>query len=236
MNRYNPVDINRRVESWRQSGWTGYDANSKPFTAKQSMQEREQYQQLNTGNEVKMPVVEEEVVVGKRQVQSGGVQVHRRVTERPVEQDVTLRQERVNVERRPVDRPADPGMLDNMRDKSIEVTAQSEEAVVQKRARVVEEVVVNKDVNERTEKVRETARRSDVDVQQTNGGNQEQMRTGWREHYQSTFGRTGRKYETYEPAYQYGHSLHEDRRYKDYDWNRLEPEARRTWSVTAQGR
>jgi uncharacterized protein (TIGR02271 family) len=115
--------------------------------------------------ELRVPVVEEELHVGKREVERGGVRVERRVEERPVEQQVNLREERVQVERRPVDRPV--GATEEMfREGAVEVTERAEEAVVAKEARVVEEVVVNKEVGERTETVRDTVRRTDVDVQE----------------------------------------------------------------------
>ena len=115
--------------------------------------------------EARIPVVEEELQVGKREVERGGVRVESRVEERPVEERVELREERVNVERRPVDRPvADAEHL--FKEGTIEVTEKSEEAVVSKQARVVEEVVVNKEVGERTETVQDTVRRTDVDVQE----------------------------------------------------------------------
>jgi uncharacterized protein (TIGR02271 family) len=87
--------------------------------------------------------------------------------ERPVEQDVTLREERVQVERRPVDRPVGTVPPDAFRERSIEVTATGEEAVVQKDARVVEEVVVRKEAQERTETVRDTVRKTEVEVENT---------------------------------------------------------------------
>jgi len=52
-----------------------------------------------------LPVVEERLRTGKRPVASGAVRVYRRVTERPVEERVPLREEHVRVERRPADRP-----------------------------------------------------------------------------------------------------------------------------------
>ncbi|HYN85704.1 MAG TPA: DUF2382 domain-containing protein [Pyrinomonadaceae bacterium] len=117
--------------------------------------------------ETTIPVVEEELQVGKREVERGGVRVESRVEEVPVEKDVHLREERVRVERRPVDRPA--GDADAaFREGSIEVTERAEVPVVAKEARVVEEVVVGKEVAERTETVRDTVRRTDVDVQETN--------------------------------------------------------------------
>ena len=126
----------------------------------------------NTGGEgvyrgeARIPVVEEQLQVGKREVERGGVRVESRVEEVPVEEDVRLREERVRVERRPVDRPA--GDAETLfREGTVEVTERAEEAVVAKEARVVEEVVVNKEVGERTETVRDTVRRTDVDVRET---------------------------------------------------------------------
>ncbi len=114
-----------------------------------------------------IPIVEEDIRIGKRVVGRGGVRVRSYVLERPVEQDVTLRDERVEVERRPVDRPAGTVPADAFRERSIEVTATGEEAVVQKDARVVEEVVVRKDAQERTETVRDTVRKTEVEVEDT---------------------------------------------------------------------
>jgi uncharacterized protein (TIGR02271 family) len=114
-----------------------------------------------------IPVVEEDIRIGKRQVQRGGVRVRSYMLERPVEQDVTLREERVQVERRPVDRPVGTVPPDAFRERSIEVTATGEEAVVQKDARVVEEVVVRKEAQERTETVRDTVRKTEVEVENT---------------------------------------------------------------------
>jgi len=51
----------------------------------------------------------------------------------------------------------------------------------------------------------------------------------WRDDYKRQFASSGRQYEFYQPAYEYGSSLRGESRYRDYDWNRLEPEARRTW-------
>ncbi|HEX8423782.1 MAG TPA: YsnF/AvaK domain-containing protein [Pyrinomonadaceae bacterium] len=115
--------------------------------------------------ETTIPVVEEELQVGKREVERGGVRVESRVEERPVTEEVQLREERVHVERRPVDRPVTDG--DNaFREGTLEVTERAEEAVVSKTARVVEEVVVGKEVAEHTETISDTVRRTDVDVQE----------------------------------------------------------------------
>ena len=85
------------------------------------------------------------------------------VVETPVEEQVALRQERVDVERRPVDRPVTEA--DRLfQERAVEATETTEEAVVSKEARVTEEVVVRKEAEERTETVRDTVRRTEVEV------------------------------------------------------------------------
>lgn len=122
------------------------------------------------GREESIPVVEENVRVGKRMVDRGSVRVRSYVVERPVEEDVTLRDETVSVERRAVDRPVGTLPEDAFRERTIEVSASGEEPVIQKDARVVEEVVVNKDVQDRTETVRGTERKTEVEVEDSRTG------------------------------------------------------------------
>ena len=238
MDSYNPVNIEDRAAAWRQEGWKGYDMKAKPYTAEQITQERARYaapvattnkKNVAAGEEARFPVVEETLAVGKRQVKGGEVRVRKYVTETPVEENINLRQERVSVERRPVDRPASADMMNDMRDETLEVSETREEAVVEKKARVVEEVVVRKDVENQTQKVRDSVKRTDVQVDRS-GTNMtmDEYRTNWRNHYQKNFANSGWKYERYEPAYQYGYDLFNDKRYSGYDWARLEPEARKT--------
>ena len=116
-----------------------------------------------------MPVVQEELEVGKRAVAGGGVRVVKRVTETPVSEMVRLREEHAHVERRPVDRAATEADLANFEEGTVEVREMSEEAVVAKKARVVEEVVVGKEVTERSETVSDTVRKTDVEVERVAG-------------------------------------------------------------------
>jgi len=118
-----------------------------------------------TEGDITVPVIEERIKVGKREVASGGVRVTQRVTDRPVEETVTLRDERVYVERRPVNEPAARVGVDAFKDGVMEVTETDEEPVVAKQARVIEEVVVSKNVTEREEVVRDTVKRTEVEVQ-----------------------------------------------------------------------
>ena len=120
-----------------------------------------------TGRDEVIPVAEEELHVGKREVGHGRVRIQTRVVERPVQEQVSLREERVDVERRPVSGEYREGALggDPFQERTIEVEERREEAVVSKEARVTEEVVVRKDVEERTETVSDTVRKTEVDVE-----------------------------------------------------------------------
>ena len=115
-----------------------------------------------------IPIVEENLVVGKRTVNQGGVRVFRRTIEIPVEQNIGLREEHVTMERRPVNRPVTD--LDTaFGDRTVELTETAEEAVVAKNARVVEELLVGKASTERTETIHDTVRRTEVDVEELPG-------------------------------------------------------------------
>lgn len=113
-----------------------------------------------------LPVIEEQMRVGKREVERGGVRIRSHVVERPVEEVVRLREERVRVERRPVNRPVTDADMQAFREGTIEITERAEEAVVDKQARVVEEVVIGKVVEEHDETIRDTVRRTDVEVEE----------------------------------------------------------------------
>jgi uncharacterized protein (TIGR02271 family) len=156
--RYGAVDMDEREATWRSEGWTGYSGGTASTrgtsTAARGTKEGEEA----------IPIVEEELRVGKRQVEGGRVKIRSYVVETPVQEQVNLRQEHVHVERRPVNRPLS-GTENVFQDRTIEASERSEEAVVSKEARVKEELVVNKDVRERTETVSDTVRRTEVEVE-----------------------------------------------------------------------
>lgn len=194
--------------------------------------------------EVRVPVVEEQIEVGKRIVERGGVRLYTRVVERPVEETVRLRDERVTVERHPVDRPAGDADLAAFKEGTIEVTETDEEAIVSKRTRVVEEVVVNKQVEERTETVRDAARRTEVEVESIGSEGTrdyagersfDSYDTDFRGHYKTIHAERGHAYEHWAPAYRYGYDLARDRRYTGSDWTAIETDARQYWEERHRG-
>ena len=188
----NSVDFDERQEQWRGDGWAGWTggsmnnqgvASSSPQMAAGSNQQQPQQQQAfqatgqatgqafgqDTGRviqEERIPIVEEELRVGKREVNRGSARVRSYVREVPVHEQVSLREEHVDVERRPVsgERLSSADASGMLQDRTIEMTETAEEAVVAKEARVTEEVVVRKTAEEHVEQIDDTVRRTEVEV------------------------------------------------------------------------
>jgi len=238
MSRYNVVDIDERADYWESEGWTGHDVNAKPFTTR-DIEAEHSYYDRDIDHET-IPVVEEEIAVGKREVEQGGVRVRSYMATTPIEEQVELRETRVNVERRPVDRPVTDADLDNFQERTIEVTEFAEEPVIEKRARVVEEVVIDQDVDTHTETVRDQVRHTEVDVEHL--GTTSSRRTNYdsylddfRTHYRTNYANNQYSFNNYEPAYQYGYGLADNQRYHGRTWADIEPDVRRDWETRGQG-
>ncbi|HYP00906.1 MAG TPA: YsnF/AvaK domain-containing protein [Pyrinomonadaceae bacterium] len=183
MKQHGAVEIDKRAAQWREEGWSGFDSNATetaynafaggnrtnaPATSEVTAEHQRpatEPRATATQGQVAVPVVEEQLQVGKREVERGGVRVETHVTEKPVEERVELREEHVNVERRPVDYTFHGTESEAFKESLVEIREAYEELVVNKKARVVEEVVVNKDVEQHTETVHETLRRTDVNVE-----------------------------------------------------------------------
>jgi len=121
--------------------------------------------------ETTLQEVEEQLAIHKGQTVTGGVRVTTQVRERPVEQTVTLREEQVEVERRAADRKLTPEQAEAaFQDKAAEMLETGEEVEVGKQARVVGEVTVGKRVEERQETVKDTVRRTEVEVEEIKPG------------------------------------------------------------------
>ncbi len=135
----------------------------------------------STVAEEHIPIVEEELRIGKREVNRGGARVRSYVREVPVHEQVTLREEHVSVERRPVNETLRAGELnagDAFQERNIEMTETAEEAVVAKQAQVKEELVVRKTVEEHVENIDETVRRTEVDVDEGLPGSEDRSAFG----------------------------------------------------------
>ena len=175
MEREGAADLEAQETEWRQSGWTGYDATRATATAGTARTETTAGVRgaaaapMRAGQDETLKVVEETLRVGKREVERGSVRVRSYVVETPVEEQVTLRDETIHIERRPVDRVATDADKAAFRDMTIEARETDEEAVVSKEARVVEEIGLRKDSTDRVETVSDTVRKTKVDIEDTTG-------------------------------------------------------------------
>lgn len=152
LDQNNAIDVNARAEQFRTQ--TNTATNQTAATAE--------------GN-TSIPIVEEQLQVGKQTVETGGARIRSRIIERPVEENLRLREENVRVERTPVNRPATEADLNTFREGEIEITEHAEVPVVSKQARVVEEVSIGKEVQERNETIRDTVRGTEVEVERLEG-------------------------------------------------------------------
>jgi uncharacterized protein (TIGR02271 family) len=195
------VDLDTREEEWRGSGWVGstpgmaagtgltgtttpetvtsvHDTTGTNAAATTGTAGHAATSRAASGHDETIQLAEEQLRVGKRATQGGRVRVRSYVVETPVEQQVTLREEHVHVERHAADRPATGEEAALFRDRTIEAEESIEEAVVQKDVRVTGEVVVSKDATERTETIRDTVRRTEVDVDDSSVANDPARRDG----------------------------------------------------------
>ena len=165
MKAHGAVDINKRASYYQKGGFDRYDEKAPQYTEQETRADRERYD----AEKASLPVVEEELQVGKEKVDTGGVRIFTRTTETPVEKDVNLREEHVDVERHKVDRAATQDDLNALKDEDITVRETAERAVVNKEARVTEEVEINKRAEQHTEHVSDTVKKRDVEVEKLEG-------------------------------------------------------------------
>jgi uncharacterized protein (TIGR02271 family) len=175
-----------------------------------------------------IPVIEEKLEVGKRQVETGTVHVTSHVVETPVNESVTLREEHADIQRRPVDRPATEADLDAFKEETIEVRQMAEKAVVNKTAHVVEEVVVGKTATTNTQQISDTVRKTVVDVEREG---QDTAAMDFRGDFQTRYAGSRHSYDDVAPAYRYGTTLASDQRYANRSWDDIETDARSDWQA-----
>ncbi len=224
--RSESADLSRRE--------TGYDATRIPQQAWGKGNRDATVESRGEGRTI--PVIREELEVGKRAIVNGGVRVYSRTVEEPVEQEIQLHQERVVVDRQPADRAASPADQNSFHDETIEVMEMTEEPVIQKRARVVEEVRVGKESAERTETVRDTLRHTEVQTEPITAKVAERgtseyegkpdYRADFERDFEGRYGSSGEDYGTYAPAHEFGSEMAVDARYKGKNWSDVEPTMR----------
>lgn len=184
------VDLDEREASWRSEGWSGYESSSYAAAGgaahgavaggydDAAALRRDTAHGRDMTDEESIPVVEERLRVGKRETSHGRVRVRAYTVEEPVSETVELREQHVEIERRPVDRAVSGA--DAFQDRTIEAEEYREEAVVQKEARVVEEIGLRKTTDTHQETVSDTVRRTEVEIEKDGDVNRDTLDGGVR--------------------------------------------------------
>ena len=164
------VYLNLAKDAALNSGWDAQptDLETASYDASMATGMRESFgagtAQVATDEEIRIPVMEEELTATVRSQEAGAVRIEKDVVTEQRTLDVPVTEERVRVERRVVDRPVSAADADAFEETVIEVPLRSETVDVQKQARVTEEVVVSKEAVARTEHVTDTVRKEEVFV------------------------------------------------------------------------
>ena len=116
--------------------------------------------------EQRLTVSEEELALGKREVEAGHVEIDKRVTTEHVRESVPTMREEVTVERRPISDPLAAGQA-RIEGDEIRVPLHEEEVVVEKRVVPKEELVVKKHQVIEETPVEADLRRERVDVRES---------------------------------------------------------------------
>jgi len=161
LERHNPIDFDERASSYD----TTQTTTTRTTAAAPATAPRANMQTARATYGDTIQLAEEQLTVCKRAVNRGTTRVRRYVVETPAEAQVSLHSEKVTVDRRPVTDGRTVNAAD-FTDKTIEMKETGEEAVVGKTARVVEEVSLRKEGVDRTETVRDTVRREEVEVEE----------------------------------------------------------------------
>jgi len=127
--------------------------------------QQQRQQRGQSRDEATIPLVEEHLKVGKRQVESGGVRLRKVVRTETVNQPVELKREEVVIERVPGQAGAATGKQFQQED--IYIPLRREEAVVQKDATVREQVRVRKSAETEQQNVSEKVRKEDVEIEES---------------------------------------------------------------------
>jgi uncharacterized protein (TIGR02271 family) len=149
------------------------DADVADVTARRGVDERmpaappAQANEIVDQSDIRVPIVEEELVVDKAPTEAGRVRIHRDVVEEQQAVNVPVTHEEVRIERVPVEGAAATNLgPDAFVEKDIEVPLRGEQVVTGKEARVTEEVHLHKQAVEETEHVADTVRKERVNIEQ----------------------------------------------------------------------
>jgi stress response protein YsnF len=158
LEEFNPIDIDDNDVGTAQIGSRDAETFAEPIVGQARTESRPR---TTDDRDQVIPLAKEELDIGKRETERR-YKIRTYVVEKPVEEQVHLRDERVTIERRPVsgDRSAAVGL----QGREFEVIERHEEPVVAKKSGAAEEVLVHKEVTDRIETIRDKVRETKVDI------------------------------------------------------------------------
>jgi len=219
---HHPIDLPRRVQEWRQSGWSRFDADGEPaFLAHSTAASTHTPDTVHDTKERKnRPLF----------LQAEHTRTPDKAYDSKAHTVVTAVHQTREPERTPTHDTAQETTIPVV-EEALQVGKRQTERDVHVRTTGTETPA-----EEHTETVRDTVRRTDVQVDQTGTAPQKDIKgfevydADFRRHYEIAFATTsGSTYGHYLPAYRYGYTLATDKRYTGRDWTMIEPEARRAW-------
>jgi uncharacterized protein (TIGR02271 family) len=183
--------------------------------------------EFSPDEEITIPIVREELQVGKREIQTGALNVNVKVVERSLSDEVVLREEHVDIERRAVDRPLRPDEQ-LFREQHFEFKEYAEQPVVSKQAHVVEEIVIHKTTTQHAERIQQSVKNTEVVFDRPFEPTQ------YRSHFDA-ISMKGGTFDDYVPAYKLGHQLRSDTQLRGRKWEDIEPNVRERWETSKPG-
>jgi uncharacterized protein (TIGR02271 family) len=158
------IELNVPKDAIEDQGWDAAPAESAAGTDDAAMGDRDYAADASAmeREEGTLERREERLRVDKQPVQTGEVRIGKEVVEEEQSVDVPVTREQVDVSTRPIDRPASG---DAFQEERIAVPVTEERVQVDKEARAVEELDVEKVAEEDTERVSETVRREEFRIE-----------------------------------------------------------------------
>lgn len=232
MEQREAVDLQDRRSMWRKEGKKAHDKEDHIHRGIHSHDTANT--PAGTGDSERIQEAHEELHVGKERVATGGVRIHKRVEEKPVSKNVTLREEKIEIERRPIDHSGGaPAGDDLFEEGTIEFTEYAERPVVEKEVRIDDEFVAKRTTTTHDREIHDTLRETIVDIEPLTQGLSSEFsfdnsEGDFRQHFDTNYARDGR-YEDYRPAYRYGHAFGSSPQYNRGNYEDIEPQLRRSY-------
>jgi stress response protein YsnF len=115
---------------------------------------------------------EEKLEIGNQEVQTSGAYITSRTVKDPLEESINLNEEHVNVEHTPVNSSVDSSDPGVFQEQYLDIPEHAKGPVIDKEARVIEDIYITKDLDDKEETIRETVRNTKVEAERIDPDNE----------------------------------------------------------------